>query len=339
MSFIMRVLGLILETLYTLVQNYGISILLFTIIVKLILLPLTIKQQKSMLKTQKLQPMLMELQKKYGNDKEKLNMETMKLYQTYKINPMSGCLPMFIQLPIIFALYWVVRKPITYIIGVDASEIWRIFFAFTEWAQNGGASVVAENLKNITIDTFGGYEIEVAQYMRQFPEILNHPYIAQWDSQLKVIDFNFLGLNLAGTPNLGALFNLCFGKIDGLNLQTILLWIIPVFSGLTTWLSTKITMASTNNNNQAVKKPNSDTSNPADSMKMMNKIMPLFTAWFTFSVPAAVGLYWITSNILQIVQQFVINKVMGKEIEKEIDIETKGVIANAKKNNKKRKKS
>ena len=337
----MRVLGLILEMLYTLVQNYGISILLFTIIVKLLLLPLTIKQQKSMLKTQKLQPMLMELQKKYGNDKEKLNMETMKLYQKYKINPMSGCLPMLIQLPIIFALYWVVRKPITYIMGVDASEIWRIFFAFTEWAQNDGANIVAENLKTITMDRFGGYEIEVAQYMHQFPEILNHPYIAQWDNPLKVIDFSFLGLNLAGTPDLGALFNLCFGKIDGLNLQTILLWIIPVLSGLTTWISTKVTMASSNNNQNNAVKTDPDAPNPADSMKTMNKIMPFFTAWFTFSVPAAVGLYWITSNLLQVFQQLVINKTMGKEIEKEIDIDidTKGVIANAKKGNKKRKKS
>ncbi len=86
-----------------------------------------------MLKTQKLQPLLMEIQKKYGNDKDKLNQETMKLYQKYKINPMSGCLPMLIQLPILLALYWVVKKPIIYIMGVGGSDVWRIVSAIEDW--------------------------------------------------------------------------------------------------------------------------------------------------------------------------------------------------------------
>lgn len=90
MSYIMLGLGWVLKLMYTITSNYGIAIILFTIIIKLILMPLTVKQQKSMLKTQKLQPLLMEIQKKYGNDKDKLNQETMKLYQKYKINPMSG---------------------------------------------------------------------------------------------------------------------------------------------------------------------------------------------------------------------------------------------------------
>ena len=86
MSYIMLGLGWVLKLMYTITSNYGIAIILFTIIIKLILMPLTVKQQKSMLKTQKLQPLLMEIQKKYGNDKDKLNQETMKLYQKYKIN-------------------------------------------------------------------------------------------------------------------------------------------------------------------------------------------------------------------------------------------------------------
>lgn len=335
----MRVLGIILELLYRLVQNYGVSILLFTVFIKLILLPLTIKQQKSLLKTQRLQPLLMEIQKKYGNDKEKLNMETMKLYQQFKINPMSGCLPMFIQLPIIFALYWVVRKPITYIMGVDASEIWRVYNAFMYWAQNGGAEIVSDNLKNIDIGRFGAYEIEVAQYMFKYPEILNHPQIAQWGETLKTLNFNFLGLNIAATPNLGALIGLCLGRIEGLTLETALIWIVPVLSGFSTWLSTKFTTM-TRNNGETAKTVNSNEPNPADSMKTMTLIMPFMTAFFTFSVPVAVGLYWITSNLIQIVIQFIVNKIMSKEIEKEINIDDiKEGMANVKKGNKKRKKS
>ena len=110
--------------LYGFVQNYGIAIFLFTLIVRIILLPLNIKQQKSMLKMQKISPLMTELQTKYKNDSEKLNMETMKLYQKYKISPMSGCLPMLIQFPILIALIWVIYDPGWYMFHIDtAAEI------------------------------------------------------------------------------------------------------------------------------------------------------------------------------------------------------------------------
>ena len=105
----MMVLGWILQFFYRLVGNYGVAIILFTIFIKLLLLPLDLKQKKSMAKTQKLQPLLNAVQQKYANDKEKLSQETMKLYQKYGINPMSGCLPMLIQLPIIFSLFYVIK--------------------------------------------------------------------------------------------------------------------------------------------------------------------------------------------------------------------------------------
>ena len=134
MSYIMMGLGWVLKLMYMLCSNYGVALILFTIIVKAILFPLTLKQQKSMMKTQKLQPILNELQQKYGNDKEKLNQETMKIYQKYKINPMSGCLPLLIQLPILLALYWVVRQPMVYIMGFGESEVWRAINAIEEFS-------------------------------------------------------------------------------------------------------------------------------------------------------------------------------------------------------------
>ena len=123
MSYIMLGLGWVLKLMYTITSNYGIAIILFTIIIKLILMPLTVKQQKSMLKTQKLQPLLMEIQKKYGNDKDKLNQETMKLYQKYKINPMSGCLPMLITFLVLFGLIDVIYNPMRHILGMSNEVI------------------------------------------------------------------------------------------------------------------------------------------------------------------------------------------------------------------------
>jgi len=123
MEPIMAVQGWILTFIYSIIPNYGVAIILFTLAVKLLLFPLDLKQKRSMAKTQKIQPLLNDIQKKYGGDKERLSQETMKLYQKYGISPMSGCLPMLIQLPIIFALFYVVKKPLIYMIGVDFEGI------------------------------------------------------------------------------------------------------------------------------------------------------------------------------------------------------------------------
>ena len=107
-------MGYIIKVLYDITLNYGIAIILFTIVVKLLTLPLTIKQQKSLLETQKLQPIVEKLQKKYSKDPEKLNMEVAKLYKEKNVNPFSGCLLLLIQFPIIFAMFYVIQQPITY---------------------------------------------------------------------------------------------------------------------------------------------------------------------------------------------------------------------------------
>lgn len=333
MSYIMRILGFVLELCYNLIGNYGLAIIVFTLLIKAVLLPLTVKQQKSMVKTQKIQPLLMEVQKKYGHDKEKLNQETMKLYQKYKINPMSGCLPLLIQLPIIMALYWVVRKPITYIMGVDGAEIWRVITAFNDWAQAAGYQI-SENVAKLEVGTFGNYEIQVAQQMFLHPEILDHPFIAEAGFKLTPINFNFLGLDLSETPSLGALFSLITGSIAAITPRVAILWLIPLLSGLTSFLASKIgTMLQPQNNTN---KPGEENSQ-ANTMKTMMAIMPLFSAWITFSLPAAVGLYWIISNLLQVIQQFVVTKFFTPDITDE-QIEGE-VVQYAKKSRKKRKKS
>ena len=116
---ITRPMGFIIHGIYDLVSNYGVAIILFTCIIKLILLPLNVHSQKAMRKQQKIQPIIAELQKKYANDQEKLQREMMKIYKENNVSMMGGCLPMLIQMPILFGLYKVIRMPIKYLLGVD----------------------------------------------------------------------------------------------------------------------------------------------------------------------------------------------------------------------------
>ena len=120
MGFLAQPFGVVMKFLYEYLAfgNYGVAIILFTLFVRVLLFPLTLKQQKSMVLTQSLQPELEALKRSCGDDREMLMQEQQKLYTKYNINPMSGCLPMLIQLPILFALYYVVRQPIIYIMGV-----------------------------------------------------------------------------------------------------------------------------------------------------------------------------------------------------------------------------
>ena len=159
-----KLFGTILRFFYELSGNYGVAIILFTLAVNIILLPLTWKQQKSTTKMQSIQPELKKIQQKYKNDKEKLNMEMMKLYKDNDINPMGGCLPLLIQLPIIFILYQIVYRPLTYMLSMAPDAI--------------------EALK--TTYNLHDYSAEIK--------------IAALDPSIN-IDFNFLGLNLSETPS------------------------------------------------------------------------------------------------------------------------------------------
>lgn len=127
MNIVYQFFGFILFQIYNLVQNYGLAIVLFTVLWKTILLPLNIKQTKSMREMQALQPELQKLQKKYKNNQEKLQQETMKLYKIYKVNPMAGCLPLLLQLPILWGLYGALRDPGQFVFGGDTSALTHQF--------------------------------------------------------------------------------------------------------------------------------------------------------------------------------------------------------------------
>jgi len=129
-----RPLGILLKMIYDIIGNYGLSIIVFTIVVKMLMVPLTIKQMKSMKQIQEIQPKLKELQEKYKNDKEKLNIKTMELYKEHKANPFGSCLPLLIQFPIIIGLFAALRNPGLYVFG--SPEVYESINTSFLWLSN-----------------------------------------------------------------------------------------------------------------------------------------------------------------------------------------------------------
>lgn len=290
--YIVMALGWIIKTIYDLVQNYGVAIILFTIIVKFLLLPLNIKSQKAMKKQQKIQPMLAELQKKYANDQQKLQQETMKLYKENNVSMMGGCLPMLLQMPILVALYQAIQKPLTYMFNVPYKDIPSdIVDKIVTLAEKAGQTVSGDGAAYVS-NLMKVDQISISSWAGQVEGKLHEWYI----------NFNFLGLDLSRKPQdaLGAFSD------PMANLSIILLLIIPVLAVLSSVMQSKISMKQSGQSN------NKDSQ--AQSMNsMMMWMMPLMTGWFTFVLPAGIGLYWIISGLIQIIQQLSLNYYFDKK--------------------------
>lgn len=314
---ITRPLGYLISMIYDLVQNYGLAIIFFTIIVKLILLPLQVKSQKAMKRQQKIQPIILELQKKYANDQQKLQQEMMKVYRENNVSMSGGCLPLLIQMPILFALYSAIRRPLTYIKGVD----------FTSEAVKESVMTVVMKMKESFPEIIGNLGSSSFEYFRDNCQI----QLAKWADMLGLsgslgwdINFNFLGLDLSGIPK-NSLTMILSGNFS--DIGTVLLILIPALAIFTTWLSMKYSQSQT----QPAVSANED--NPAQSMaKSMNLMMPIMTGFFTFTLPSGIGIYWIISSAMQMVQQFILSKYFDR---KEDDFVVK-VPEKNRKNSKKR---
>lgn len=316
LGLLVKGLGEIIKWIYHLVPNYGFTIILFTIVIKLLLMPLQVKSQKAMKKQQKIQPIIADLQKKYANDQQKLQMEMMKVYKENGVSMTGGCLPLLIQLPILFALYRVIVKPITYICGVAFNEA---------TVQSVKDEMIAKfpnvigNLSSMSpANLFKNNQIQLSTWADK----LGHAEYG-WH-----INFNFLGLDLSGTPS-SALPALMRGDFS--DMGKILLILIPVTAVFATWFSMKQSQKMTQN--PSVKQKEDD---PSQAMgKSMNMLMPIMTGFFTFTFASGIGIYWIMSSVMQIVQQYVLDKYLDK---KEDDFVVKLPEKNGK-NGKKRRRS
>ena len=299
-DFIYVLLGTIMRFIYNFVNNFGIAIILFTILVRVCLLPLVIKQQKSMAHMQKMQPKLQELQKKYQYDKDKLTEETMKLYQQYKINPMSSCLPLFIQMPILIAIYGVIQNPITYILGHPVTE--ELKAALTVLCQT-------------PTDTQLNVVAFVSNNFDKAKELLASIQTA-FTADNFVMNFNFFGLNLGHTPS----------AVVGTNP---IYWVLPVVAALTTFLTSYISQKLN---------AKSQTEEQASQMKSMQLVFPFMTGYFCYILPSAMGLYWIVGNLIQILQSLTLDRYIVKKEVVEIEVKEEEKAIQRKELKKKKKK-
>lgn len=306
LSFIASIFGYAMSFIYGLVQNYGIAIILFTVLVKILLLPLTIKQQKSMEKMQELQPLYQELQRKYGNDQQRLSLEYQKLLKEKNMNMMSGmgcsgCLLQLIQFPIILGLFYMMVSPLTYILKLPQEEI-------DQYKQNLNsyyASQIIESRQNSgeTLTEAEIVEINSGDYLQnsRYHELV----IAK---QENLFNMQFLGINL--------------GDIANENRDNFLLYIIPVLCMGITFISLRM---STKTLDDAKKKENIKANNdekgmtttneeiPMPDMRVMNTMMPIMTGYIAFIAPQGLGLYWTTNSLLQLIQMTVLKKMKDKK--------------------------
>ena len=291
--YIVMALGWIIKTIYDLVQNYGVAIILFTIVVKLLLLPLNIKSQKAMKKQQKIQPIVAELQKKYANDQQKLQQEMMKVYKENNVSMAGGCLPMLIQMPILVALYQAIQKPLTYMFNVPYKNIPSdVVNKVVELAEKAGEKVTG-NAEQFVSQLMSIDQIKISSWAGQVEGTLHEWYI----------NFNFLGLDLSKKPQNA----IAYLSDPMANLSVVLLLLIPILAIVSSFLQSKITMK------QSGQDKNSGTDQAQSMNAMMKWMMPIMSGYFALILPAGIGLYWIVSGVVQIIQQLALNYYFEKK--------------------------
>lgn len=304
------IFGFIYNNLTPGFYKYAITILIFTLFVKLLMLPIAIKQQKSMLDMQRVQPKLNEIRAKYKNDVQKMNEESMKLYSEHKVNPLGGCLPALVQVPIFIALYGVITQPLKYIFKFSNNEILGVKLGINELIK---PDVIIQQVTQEQIDIVEkskqlilGHENEAIQYLTakinalpnitsilealKYYEVTTIDQVSHLIQKASTLSVDFFGLNLALLPKEHIISPLM---------------LIPILAGVTTYLSSKMM---TNNQPQATEMDATMQS----TQKSMTVMMPFMTLFITYTLPAGLGLYWIISNVFQIIQQYFLNKYMKK---------------------------
>lgn len=301
-SFFANIFGYLLNFIYNFVNNYGLAMIIFTIVIKLVMLPLSIKQQKMLKKSTKLKEKMKILQFKYKNDPEKLNQEMMNLYKEEKMNPFSGCFSTIIQFILLISIFYMVRSPLTYMKKVDTETV----------------NTYVQQLKDSEKEVSAAYpEIDIIREIGFLQEK------NQEDSELKNLSFNmnFLGLDLS--------------KIPQQNLGDWTVYIIPVLYILSSFISIRmttnmqkkqeekdspiidITENAKKEDKQMVKVEETPAEEEYDAMaqtnKMMSWMMPIMSVSISLVAPLGLALYWLVNNITMILERLILNKIIKED--------------------------
>lgn len=309
-----KIINVLFELIYsfTVSHSLGITIILFTVIVRSVLMPLTLKQQRSTRKMQRIQPQIQKIQDKYKNktdpeSKQKMSMEMQEIYTKNKTSPFTGCLPMLIQMPILFAMYEVLRNLPFYI-----NDIGNIFESMAAQVMNvnGYADIITESFSSVTK---GLTKFDV-NTMNSVVDFLSHLSRTQWGEFMQAVGLNqdatfVASQQLQSSINEFLTFNL--SEAPGLSWPGII-W--PVLAGGTTWLQSWL-MQRANDKRQRFNKGkvSSEMKQQQTTMKTMNIIFPIMMGFFVISMPLGLGLYWVAGNLFSILQQYFLDKIIDKE--------------------------
>lgn len=290
-NFFANIFGYILEWIYLLVKNYGLAIIIFSVLVKIVMLPISIRQQKTMKKNEKIQKELKILQIKHKGNPERLNQETMELYKRENVNPFGGCFTIIIQFILLISMFYLVKSPLTYMQKIDNNVIENEIVEIKK--VNGEESI-----------SKGYPEMSVIKYLKQNNDTENQMYI----------NMDFLGLDLSKVPQEN------FGDWK--------VFVIPVLYVISSILSIKLTTNMTNkkkekkekNEEKALlteeNKAEMDQEEMAAQMnKSMSLMMPILSVSVSLIAPLGLALYWLINNIIMIIERLMLNKLFSKEEE------------------------
>ena len=281
-KFFANIFGYVLNFIYGMIGNFGISIIIFTILLRLLLLPMSIKQQKTMKKSAKIQAKMKELQDKYSNDPVRLNQEVMDLYASEKMSPLSGCLSSILQIVVVIAVFFVVSSPLTYMKKIPEAKI------------NEYKEVISEEIK----DNKNYVEISIIKHLAKTEDAVN-------------INMNFLGLDLSDIPSK-----------DYSDIRVFIIPVLYIITSIASTKLTMAStnkkeeeITATKEDKQLVK-----TEEKNDEMEMveaMNKnmkyMMPMMTVMVALIAPLGLALYWFVSNLIMIIERLLMKKFIKEE--------------------------
>ena len=295
LSFFANIFGYVLQLLYNVVGNYGWAIILFSVLVKAIMIPISIKQQRTMKKNQKIQEEVKQIQFKYKNEPEKMNQEMMALYKREGMSPFSGCLSSIIQIVLLFSVFLLVRQPLTYMVKMDTDVISKMENVITE-QEEGNKNAYAE--------------IAVIQYVNNLDNKTSVSKDESFDmkeyAEQANLNMDFFGIDLSQVPKN--------------NWKDFKVLIIPILYIISSFVSIRLSMNTNNKQNKEKKlitdgkEQEEEKYNPMDDAnKTMVWMMPIMSVSIAAIAPLGLALYWLMNNILMIVERLVYNKIFEKE--------------------------
>ena len=283
---------------YNLTNSYGVALILFTLVIKLIMLPFQMKSKKSMMRMSRVSGQMQELQKRYAKNQAKLQEEMQKLYEEEGVNPMSGCLWSLIPFPILIALYSIIRQPITHFMMLSKDVLQTVVQSAADAGVNLTNIVMMDKATGTPALKDGLYQL--ASYGQiNLVKAVQEMGLSTPEGWFDM-NYNFLGLDLTATPwEYVKSFTFTWAVIGVI--------LIPILAGLSQFVFSKLTMKT---------QPQADAAGGA-SMKSMMYMMPLMSVYIAFIMPAALGVYWIAQRVFSLIQEAILNKTFSAKLSEE----------------------